>query len=61
MKALHFLMVAKEPKVKADCMELVSLAGSHEIQSVLIHVAFKGHAVSGIGQVGRKLLMMSSP
>ena len=32
-KALHFLIVAKDPKVKADCMGLARAASSHEIQS----------------------------
>lgn len=32
-KTLHFLIVAKEPKVKVDCMGMVRPAGSHEIKS----------------------------
>lgn len=30
-KALHFLIATKDPKVKADCMGLISLAGSQSI------------------------------
>ena len=50
VKALHFLIVAKEPKVRADCLELVSGAGSQGIKSENHSTChLKDRAVSGIG------------
>lgn len=61
-KALHFLIVAKDPKVKVDCMRLTRTASSHEIRSEPQSAQhWKDRAASGIGQVGGKILMMSWP